>query len=192
MTKDSINAIIRCAFKLCFIYFLKYFIPPLNFGPHIGLCAITNYEKELHEQIAKLKELVLSHPTNNEPKIHKSKKEREENDDLFTKTDNHDAAIKEAAYDEIKKTIVNKLKEEHGDNICVEFTYQDNEELEKNKVLYSLKIKEIGKDQPPDDKFKESEIYVNTKTKTFHVKTDNGFKSFPLIKRSVIRCEKTN
>jgi hypothetical protein len=107
-----------------------------------------------------------------------------------TKTEKHDMAIRESAYDDIKKSITLQLKEKYGDDICVDFAYDDINVAEKEDILYSLKIKEIGKSEPNPKEFSESEIYINTSSKQFCIKTKDGFQKFPLTKRSVVKCEK--
>lgn len=59
-----------------------------------------------------------------------------------------------------------------------------------NDSLYSLKIKGIGRTDPDIHSFSESDIYVNTKAKTFSVMCGKGFKTFPLPKKSVIKYDK--
>ncbi len=55
---------------------------------------------------------------------------------------------------------------------------------------YSLKIKNIGNQEPNKDDFNDSDIYINQKSKKFYIKTSNGFTSFPLNKKSIVRYEK--
>lgn len=173
MNSEMISAIVRCAFKICCIYFLKCFLPVIKFGSsghvHRGK---DRYDLMLRDQIKVMGHLLSS----------------ERGDVLdFTKTDN----LKDEAYGEIKKKITSRLKEQYGDNICIDFTYDEAEDCKKDKVLYSLKVKELGKNDPDEKDFEESEIFVNTKTKTFGVRTSKGFRVFPLAKRSVVRCEKS-
>ena len=179
MNKDFINAIIRCAFRLCFLYILKFLLPPICLGKYISLFA-TDYNNEIIQQIDRMRKLLIS--SNSE-----DTSTTNHDNDNFTKTDNHDNEIKYAAYNDIKKNITGQLIEKYGDNICVDFTF-DNENREK--VIYSLKIKEIGKCDPDPKNFDESEIYVNTKTKHFLVKNKRNFETFPLSKRSIIKCER--
>jgi len=113
-------------------------------------------------------------------------------------------SIKKETYDVIKKNITDNLKEKYGENVEIDFKCDETIKTkktpkkqmvpEKSKSLentvYSLKIKEVGKDEPKKNNFCESEIYVNTKTKKFYVRSKNGFESFDLQKRSVVRCKK--
>ena len=71
----------------------------------------------------------------------------------------------------------------------VDFNYEDKEK-NKEKMLYSLKIKKLGADKPCTDNFNESDIYVNTLTKKFYVRSGDGFASFNLVKNSIVKCEK--
>jgi hypothetical protein len=188
MNKDSIDAIVRCAFQICCIYFLKCFYPSVKFGSCVSLCTARNYDKELCEIIYKLKKILCDV----EPLTHKkcdkpNEQSRKQETPCFTKTDEYYPANKNIAYGEIKDTITQQLKDKYGENICVDFTYDD---CDDSKMLYSLKIKEIGKCDPDPRDFCESEIYVNTKNKTFHVKIGNKFKSFPLVKKSIVKCER--
>lgn len=179
MNGESINAVVRCAFKICYIYFLKCFLPSISFVPSINLSSSTNYDRRLKEQINHMKRLLLS--IGNQDQVKTSD---------HTKTDEYVASVKDAAYSEIKKTITTQLKEKYGDDVCVEFNYEDND-VNKEKMLYSLKIKRLGTSLPIPEDYSESDIYVNTKTKTFHVRSGKGFESFPLIKHSIVKCERS-
>lgn len=216
MNGESINAVVRCAFKICYIYFLKCFLPSISLGSNINLFSSTDYDRRLKEQINHMKRLLTSTSAvpstektqekvtdgvpaktdkkqSKPPKQEESDKSSEKNSAKtsdYTDTDEHDASIKDAAYSEIKKTIANQLKEKYGNDICVEFNYEDNDK-NKEKMLYSLKIKRLGTSTPNPDDYADSDIYVNTKNKTFNVRSGKGFTSFPLIKHSIVKCERS-
>lgn len=167
MNTELINSIVSCAFKICLTYILKYF-------DLLSFLKLYDYDKELCCQINKLRDI------------------------LGNKCD----TIHNNAYDlikeKIKDDITEKIKDKYGDDVSIDFSYDvqiqpdkhNDENDEKQKVLYSLRVKEMNNKEPDESKFNKSEIYVNTKKKTFCVKTDKGFKEFPLIKKSIIRCEK--
>lgn len=195
----SINAIVRCAFKICFLYILKCFVPSISIRSYIKLCETSNYDDELNDQILIMKKLLnscLCEYEKNNDKYDKYDKygkycKHDKKNICITKTNDHDIALKNAAYDEIKMNIVDQLKEKYGDNIAIDFTYDNSKKNKDNKekVLYALKIKEIGKNTPKIKKFNESEIYVNTETNMFHIRTKDGFHIFPLIKKSLVKVE---
>lgn len=194
MNGDTINAVIQCAFKICYIYFLKCFLPSITLGTNINLFASTDYDGKLLGQINVMKRLFAEQKQDLD-QTRASKNNKKITDKLskssdYTRTDEHDASVKDAAYSEIKKTISSQLREKYGDDICVDFSY-DNDDKNKDKMLYSLKIKRLGISTPDPDDYSESDVYVNTKTKTFHVKTGKGFISFPLIKHSIVKCERS-
>ena len=195
MNRESINAIVRCAFKICYIYFLKCFLPSITFGSNINLFSSTDYDRRLKEQIKDMKRHLTS--VSDDKKTVGDDKKTVQTRDIpqgkmsdYTKTDEYDASVKDAAYSEIKKTITGQLREQYGDDICVEFNYEDNDK-NKEKNLYSLKIKRLGTSSPKPADYSDSDIYVNTKTKTFHVLANGAFTSFPLIKHSIVKCEKS-
>ena len=193
MNGDLINEIVRCAFKLCLIYFLKCFLPSVNLGSYVGVCASTDYDKELRDQILVMRRFFIK---DRDDEKHEAKKcdvkkcDTREDDQEFTRTKGHDNAVKESAMNEIKQNITEQLKEKYGDNICVDFACDDAPK--DKKMLYALKIKEIGRCDPKEGDFCESDIYVNTESKQFYVKTKSGFHTYPLLKRSVVKCEKTD
>ena len=203
MNGESINCIVRCAFKICYIYFLKCFLPSINLGLNINLFSPVDYDCMLCGQINHMKQLIISNPQPQTQcceniKTDDSSKQTQicdgseilSKNSNSTQSDDHSASIKEAARCEIKQTITSQLKKKYGDDICIEFNYADNDK-KKEKMIYSLKIKQIGPRLPNPDNYSESDIYVNTKTKSFYVRSGEGFASFPLIKQSIVKCEKS-
>ena len=220
MNGDSINAIVRCAFKICLIYFLKCFIPSVKIGSYSGLCSSNDYDKELKNQITIMSqffvqnsitdmssdyELEHKHKKRNSKRNSKRDSKHDKNHDHityddydecnktedYTKTTNHDDELKKSAIKEIQQNITNQLKEKYGDDICIDFAHNESNNKEK-KSLYALKIKEIGRREPRDRDFSDSDIYVNTETKQFYIKTDDGFNVYPLVKRSIVRCDRNS
>lgn len=215
MNKDLIIAVVRSAFRICCIYFLMCFLPPICIGPYINIGSTSNidYNKQMQEQILKLKKLLnntsvddLNDDINDSNHdVLNSSESSESNDHSCVETETSDKNISNKnvynndtlnndAYKEVKKNIINQLKEQYGDNIRVDFTKNksDVSSISQNKALYAIVIKELGKTNPNPKDFDESEIYVNTKTKTFHVKTKNTFAVYPFNKKSVVRCDKNN
>lgn len=90
--------------------------------------------------------------------------------------------------------IISKSTNDSKNNMDNEFI-SDNEDTntieytDTNKNILLLKIKEIGDEDPDYNKFKLSDIYVNKKSKTFHIKGDDGFYVFPLSKKCIVRCD---
>lgn len=191
MNKDFINAFVRCAFKLCFTYLSKFLLLPFHFGSSVNL---VDYDRDILEQIINMRKLLLtvSGVNNKEKTITTSNSQSACGDTElnFTKIGNNNDGnvINDTAYCEIKKNITNQLIDKYGDNICVDFSI--NDDGNKDKVIYSLKIKEIGRCDPDPKNFDESEIYVNTMSKQFMVKRKHGFESFRLSKKSILKCEK--
>lgn len=221
MNKNLIKSIVRCAFRICFIYFLKCFLPLIiidSRGSSSSLLSMSNYEIELLKQISILKKLVLqfdsdesldssaSPSVNESPSASASASENtstnasansnNSNDSHSENSESLDSNTKHLAYEKIKENITNQLKEKYGAETRVEFNICNDKETDKNNVkndmICALKIKEMGKTDPDPEKYGNSDIYVNTKTKTFHVKTLNGFQSFPLGKKSIVKCEKSD
>jgi hypothetical protein len=229
MSEGFVNAIVRCAYRICLIYFLKCFLPSINIGPYMGICSTSNYDKELQTQISKLRKIIIrkdisesdnkstacsgdNHSnvtcstdtrstdtrstdtcssSGSESDV-KAKVEAKNNHDnkKTTKTKEREESSKKAAMSEIKQTITAQLKERYGDDIAIDFSHDTVQT--KDKCLYAIKIKELGKSMPKENDFEESDIYVNTDKKVFYVRTKSGFKVYPLTKRSIIRCEKTD
>jgi len=203
MNKTDVKLIIKIAFKICFLYLLRTFMPSFSLRKYINSSSCRDYNKEILSEISKLKK-VIQHCENksdsssndtNDTSDSSSSESSESNDDdecnkIEKKKMNHEA-IKS-----IKKEITTKLKEKYGDDTQVEFSEKSDLSDSKSdcdnndKTLYSLKIKSMGNCDPDMKKFKESEIYVNTKSKTFMIRTKKGFETFPLIKKSVVKCEK--
>ena len=172
MNSELINAIVRCAFKICYIYFLKCFIPPINIGSLSHIFSSNDHDRKLKEYISHMKQLILSSSCHNN-------------------IESTESIDKDTAYSEIKKNITSQLKEKYGDDVFIEFENKDKDKnKEMDKSIYSLKIKKTGIINPHMTDFDESDIYVNTKTKTFHIRTKRGFEIFPLVKNSIIKCDK--
>lgn len=213
MNGESINAIVRCAFKICLIYFLKCFLPSVKIGAYSGLCSSNDYDKELKNQITDMSHFFVQNSItdmNSDYEVEQKQKKRNSKrnskrnnkhnnkyDDYdecdktedYTKTTNHDEELKKSAIKEIQQNITNQLKEKYGDDICIDFAHNEPDNKER-KSLYALKIKEIGRREPKDRYFSDSDIYVNTETKQFYIKTDDGFHVYPLVKRSIVRCDR--
>ena len=194
MNKDLVNSIVKCAFRICSIYFMKFFVPNVNLGSYKTLPQDSNYEAELNKAISKMRDLLL--------------KDYQNNSNNITSVEETDEYARKTAYKQIKKNLTIQLKEKYGDNIQIDFC---NEKINKNNdndkdviILktenesvnefkeghdrkYALKIKEIGQHEPNTKNFDENDIYVNTKTKTYHIKVKNGFNTYPLGKRSIVR-----
>jgi len=182
---NSINAIVRCAFKICLIYFLRCFLPSVSICSYIRMS--TDYDKELHDQILVMRRIIGENKNSNVNSVNnminipdKSVKTAEG----FTKTVNYDNSIKDSAFKEIRQSITNQLKDKYGENICIDFTYDDeklkeNKENKEKKEIYALKIREIGRGIPE----------VDVDSKQFYVKSRSTFNVYPLTKRSMVKCE---
>ncbi len=209
MDKDLIKSIVRCAFKICFYYFLKCFLLTIDSYGNKG--SLSKYEIKLLERISVLKSLVLeldldsSNEKSSESdsgSLCSSTKNIESLNTEITESSNIssnknysesiDSDTKHMAYEKIKENITTQLKEKYGADTHIEFDLCDDQTSDKNNVICALKIKEMGKTEPDPEKFGESDIYVNTKTKTFQIKTSEGFHFFPLGKKSIVRYEKLN
>ena len=212
MDKDLIKSIVRCAFKICFYYFLKCFLPLTVIDSH------GSFDIKLLKQIHTLKKLVLhldsevsesatisetigSDSTSTSTSASTStcsnlKPNSFTDGSNCSSTDNsseNNNDTKHIAYEKIKENITNQLKEKYGSDTQIEFNMCDDiMTKEKENMICALKIKEMGKIDPDPEKYGKSDIYVNTKTKTFHVRTLDGFQTFPLGKKSIVRCEKSD
>lgn len=71
----------------------------------------------------------------------------------------------------------------------VTFTYE-NCSNDVNDTVYSLKIKDIGCGEPKKGNYVCSEIYINKADRTFNVMTEEGFKTFALRPKSIVRSER--
>lgn len=158
---DNLNVIIGCAFRICFLYFLKCFLPVISLGT-IRLSP-KNYDHELLEQILIMRSLVQPTLQNTESS------DKESNNTMIC---------------------VEQDSEHHNTNNGNTTIPNDTETNDRDKILYALKIKQIERTDPDPKNFKMSDIYVNKKTRTFHIRTHDGFESFPLIKRSIVQFEK--
>jgi len=153
--KININMIIGCAFRICYIYLLKCFLPAITIGSYVIMCP-KDYDNELMENILYMKRLMSNE--NNTTMIKPNEEKLSADDDIMS----------------------NKL---------VNFT-ETTDDIDEEKILYTLKIKQIGTSEPVLSDYAESDIYVNSKTKMFLVRSTDGFKSFPLIKQSIVNCER--
>ena len=205
MNKTDVKLIIKIAFKICFLYLLRTFMPSFGLRKYIDGSSCRDYNKEILSEIAKLKKVIQQCETNenNKSDSDSSSSSSSSSSSDSDKDDNcpkiEKKKMKHEAIKTIKKEITTKLKEKYGDDTQVEFSERsdlsDGNSCKSDcddgdKSIYSLKIKLMGNCDPDAKKFKESEIYVNTKHKTFMVRTKKGFETFPLIKRSVVKCEK--
>lgn len=182
MTNDTINSVVRCAFRICMIYLLKCLVPNINFGATLGVCATNDYVKELNDQINIMRGLLVD---DNCGLIDKNVKDK-------TKTDKYDSTVPPTVMKNIQSTITDQLKEKYGDNIEINFATDDLNAIrtEKNR-LYALKIKEIGRKPPNEADLRDSEIYIDTTAKLFYVKHHDELHKFPLLKKSVVECERS-
>lgn len=184
MNGDLIKAIVRCAFKICIMYFMKCFVAPINISSVFGGVS-KNYDCELLEHICEMK--LLCDRIKNNPKSCDTQTESSVNE-TDSCDDESEMSNRNEKYNKIKQSIAEKLKETYGDDVCVDFSNNNNNE---NKILYSIKIKQVGRNEPNPKDFCESDIYVNTQNKMFYVRTSKGFNMYPLTKKSVVRCERT-
>lgn len=198
MDNQLIKSIVRCAFKICFYYLLKWFLPSTIDS---GAGSLPKYEAKLMEQINILK-MILQTEIDPGSGSGSDSGSGSGSGSLCTESigstntenteynsESLDSETKRNAYEKIKDNITAQLKEKYGTDTYVEFNVCDDES--KDDMICALKIKEMGKNDPNPEKYGKSDIYVNTKTKTFQIRTSDGFQSFPLGKKSIVRCEKS-
>lgn len=175
MNNVSILAIVNCAFQICFFYLLKCLVPPIKLGSHISLCSSQDYDKQMNKSIRKLK-LILSEV--NDPDAMGC------GDEGIWNTD------RQPNIKDIKDKIAKGHKDCYDNDAEVTFTYE-NCNNDGNDTVYSLKIKEIGSGEPKKGNYACSEIYVNKADRTFNVMTEEGFKTFALCPKSIVRSERS-
>jgi hypothetical protein len=115
-------------------------------------------------------------------------------DSMDCSKNNSKEQMKELSNDHLSKDHLSKdhLSKDHLSKNLSKNLSKDHlsKDLSMDEMIYTLKIKNIGTHVPDPESYSESEIYVNTNTKIFYIKTINGFKTFPLNKKSIIKCEK--
>lgn len=175
MNNVSILAIVNCASQICLFYLLKCLVPPVKLGSHISLCSSQDYDKQMNKSIRKLKSILSDVNDLDAAGC---------GDEGMCNT-NGRPNIKD-----IKDKIAKELKDCYGDDTEVTFTYE-NCNNDENDTVCSLKIKEIGSGEPKKGNYACSEIYVNKVDRTFNVMTEEGFKTFALRPKSIVRSERS-
>lgn len=75
------------------------------------------------------------------------------------------------------------------EKIDFEDSYGNYNDKKSGNETFALKIKDIGRDIPKENEYNDSEIFINIENKTIQIKTKNGFKTFPLNKKSIVRTK---
>jgi hypothetical protein len=155
---------------------MKCFLPNVTFGYYINLHS-RDYGAELQQQILLMKSLVsiLNIPEDE----NETNSNSIENNSIGATTPNFNTIVTEE----------NKSPKIIANNCDINSDLND-ENNKTEKIVYAIKIKQLGNHDPDPDLFNDSDIYINKKTKIFYVKSQEGFSTFPLIKQSIIKCEK--
>lgn len=208
MDECHILLIVKCAFQICYYYLLNCFTcVPIKMGSCINVSMGNNYNSDLICVITKLKKLLSKicisddYPCGSIPdySCDTNTSDHHTGDYDICSNDSPNGYInkEKKIIKKIKKNITEQLKNKYGDDVCIEFQYDNNvcnndsdDNNNNGKAMYSMKIKDMGKHEPDKDDYKLSEIYVSTKNKKFYVKTRNGFECYPLAKKSLVRCDK--
>lgn len=229
MNSSLINLIIKNSFHICYLYIMSWIVPtiPLLFNK-----SNNTYNSQLTEAINNFYHTIKNcdsldnnvhvnaYNSNNDDSNtdssnhhHSSSSYKSSDNDSSNhnssgqeySNNNSDSDFNSETLEKCKNKITEDLQKKYGDNIEIEFTY-DNKDKSKtehvehvnnalkqnnNKYIYTLKIKSIGKCLPENEEFDTSDIFVDTEKKQFLVKArnENGFKwiAFPLQKKSIVQ-----